>query len=113
MQTINAARDYLLSMTADARGREWKQLKSQISGIMELTTAKMETWEARKAANASPESTVPPVTNKKRRAAGWEARNAARVREQTKARVAAHRARKPEQYREFMREYMKQRRAKP
>ena len=113
MQTINAARDYLLSMTADARGREWKQLKSQISGIMELTTAKMETWEARKAANASPESTVPPVTNKKRRAAGWEERNAARVREQTKARVAAHRARKPEQYREFMREYMKQRRAKP
>jgi hypothetical protein len=33
--------------------------------------------------------------------------------QQTAKRVAAHRARNPEQYREYMREYMKNRRAKP
>jgi hypothetical protein len=67
--------------------------------------------KARIAAANSPEH-EPSVTNK-RRAESWEARNSEKVKEQTAKRVAAHRARNPEQYREYMRQYMKNKRAKP
>lgn len=81
---------------------------------MESVKAIMAAVRAEKAriAAAEAEEQSPPVTNK-RRATGWEAANADTVREQTAKRVAAHRARNPEQYREYMREYMKNRRAKP
>lgn len=78
---------------------------------LEAIVAAVRAEKARIAAAAAEEQ-VPPVTNK-RRAAGWEAANADKVREQTAKRVAAHRARNPEAYKEYMREYMKQRRAKP
>ena len=69
--------------------------------------------KARQAAEAadSQEPSVPPVTNT-RRAADWESRHSDRVRKQTKSRVAAHRARNPDEYRAYMREYMKNKRAK-
>ncbi len=77
---------------------------------LEAIVAAVRAEKARQAAAASPEQAPEePVTNK-RRAAQWEARNADRVREQTAKRVKAHRARDPEQYREYMREYMKNRR---
>lgn len=111
MCRITEAKDYLLHMTQGARLREWNRLKRGISEIMIQVDAERDVWEAR-TAKASPEpAPAPPVTNK-RRAAGWEARNADKVREQTAKRVKAHRARNPEQYKEYMREYMKQKRAK-
>jgi len=67
--------------------------------------------KARQAAD-SQEPAAAPVTNT-RRAADWEARHSDKVREQTTARVKNHRARHPDEYRAYMREYMKQRRAKP
>ena len=112
MCRITEAKDYLLHMTQAARLREWSRLKRGISEIMMRVDAESDAWEARRAAKASPApAPAPTVTNKsRRRAAGWEARNADRVREQTAKRVKAHRARDPEQYREYMREYMKNRR---
>lgn len=113
MQKINEARDYLLSMTREARHAEKKRLASQTDGIIDRVWAAMDAWEARVAAAKAP-LPEPPATPKttKRRAAGWEERNADKVREQTKARVAAHRARNPDEYREYMRDYMRKRRAK-
>lgn len=120
MQRINEAREYLLSISKESRLREWRRLKSHISDIMERIDAERDTWEARRAArasvtNANPPEPEPSVTNNKRkqrrRAADWEDRNREKVLEQTKARVTAHRARNPEAYREYMREYMKKRRA--
>ncbi len=118
MQKLNAAKDYLLSMTREARQAEKKRLASQMDGIIDLVWSEMDKWEARVAARASvtniktPEATPEPSVTNKRRAAGWEARNQEKVREQTKARVMNHRSRNPEQYREYMREYMQKKRAR-
>ena len=96
-----------------------KRLARQVDGIIDLVWAEMDKWEARLAARASVTNTQPEqpkpgpsVTNKGRRAAGWEARNQEKVREQTKARVMNHRSRNPEQYREYMRESMQKKRAR-
>ena len=119
MQKLNAAKDYLLSMAREARRAEKKRLARQVDGIIDLVWAEMDKWEARLAARASVTNTQPEqpkpgpsVTNKGRRAAGWEARNQEKVREQTKARVMNHRSRNPEQYREYMRESMQKKRAR-
>lgn len=68
--------------------------------------------EAEKARIAALQYTKPEpsVTNKKRRAAGWESENKDKVREQTNARVKKHRATHQDQYREYMKEYMRRRR---
>ena len=116
MQRINEAREYLISTPKESRLREWRRLKGHMSDIMERIDAERDAWEARRAAKASVTNTETPlpepkpsVTNK-RRATGWEALNRERVREQTKARVAAHRSRNPDEYRAYMREYMKKKR---
>ncbi|OCB03274.1 hypothetical protein BBC27_08760 [Acidithiobacillus ferrivorans] len=120
MRRMIEARDCLLSMTRETRLREWRRLKPQIDQIYDQVMAETEIWEARMAALASVTNTETPtpepsVTNtetvtNKRRAAGWESRNQDKVREQTAARVKKHRARNPEQHREYMREYMRKRR---
>jgi curved DNA-binding protein CbpA len=113
MQTINAAKDYLLSMSRAARMQQKKWLVRQVGEIFTKVCDAMDMWEARVAARASVTNNAtqsqPSVTNK-RRAAAWEARNRDKVREQTKARVKAHRDRDPDAYRAYMREYMRKRR---
>ncbi len=118
MQRINEAREYLLSISKESRLREWRRLKSHISDIMERIDAERDTWEARRAARASVTNNKssesepkPSVTNKVRRAADWESRHREKVRAQTKKRVTEHRARNPDAYRAYMREYMKKKRA--
>ncbi|MBU2766236.1 J domain-containing protein [Acidithiobacillus ferrivorans] len=117
MQTINAARDLLLSMTREARRAEKKRLAPKLDAIIDKIWAEMDTWDARVAATAAaktpPPEPIPTPKTTKRRAAQWEARNADKVRLQTTARVKAHRSKNPEEYRSYMREYMKNRRAKP
>jgi curved DNA-binding protein CbpA len=114
MQRINAAKAYLLSITQEARRAEKRRLAKKMDEIVDAVRAEMDAWEARVAAAKSPPP-EPPETPKttKRRAATWEARNAEKVRLQTTARVKAHRSAHTNEYRAYMREYMKQRRAKP
>ena len=119
MQRINAARAYLLGMSPESRRQEKKSLARQIGAIMDDVWEEVEAWEARCVTNnrqTSGDSSVintkqgqEPVTTS-RRAAGWEARNKEKVREQTRKRVKMHRDKNPDGYREYMREYMRKRR---
>ena len=117
MRRMIEARDYLLSMPPESCRGEWRRLKSRFNDIAVRVDAETDAWEARLAARASVTNIEPStpepdlsVTNK-RRAAGWEARNKEKVREQTNARVKKHRARNPDRYKEYMREYMKRKRS--
>ena len=116
MRRMIEARDYLLSMPPESRRGEWRRLKSRVNDIEVRVAAETDAWEARLAArssvtnSASTSESAPSVTNR-RRAAGWEARNKEKVREQTNARVKKHRARNPDRYKEYMREYMKRKRS--
>lgn len=110
MQYLNLARDYFMSKSVEARLSEYRMLRStrQTDQIWDKIKYEVEKWESRIAAHA-------PVTNSQsgpRRAAGWEARNADKVRKQTKARVQKHRAQNPDEYRAYMREYMRKKRSK-
>lgn len=116
MQEINSARAYMLGMSAAERRAEWRRLKPRINMIMDATAAKIDAWEARRDARRASRAAESPAEKEKtksqvRRAAAWEAKNAARVREQTRARVAKRRAADPEAYKAYMREYMRKRRA--
>lgn len=120
MQRLNVARDYFVSKTVEARLSEWRTLRvaGQIDAIVDKIDAEVKQWETRIAARApvtNNESPASPATNSQsgsRRAAGWEARNVDKVREQTKARVQKHRAQNPDEYRAYMREYMRKKRSK-
>jgi len=100
---LSNGRDVMMLVTEHHKGVDMNELETIVAAVR--------AEKARQAAD-SQEPAVTPVTNK-RRAAGWEAANADKVREQTAKRVKAHRARDREAYRAYMREYMKNRRAKP
>ncbi len=113
MLDVNLAREHLLALSAAARmaaGAEWD--RGAVARAREAAAAMKKAREAEEALKkaAAEAAALAKKQPKTRKAAGWEARHRDLVHEQTVARVARHRAKSPEAYREYMREYMRRKR---